>query len=174
MTRHVPGLKPTNFNRLGRPPRALRTDDPFVASTLGSAGLLEALRWAGQADPAWTNEFLVELRQHRRAMNGDRSRPGEYTGDPSLPSEPLPFANREQYRPDRAPGTPDYNLMRTAVENLDAALMTGRLQARMKENSPENGYWARSAPASERPREATEPSLHEAVSAAASLEFPEE
>jgi len=138
---------PDNANRLGRPPRTL-LDNENTRELLSSPGLLAKLRHDQRIDPSMVNEFITDLRQHRRAMSGDRMRPGEWNGDDSLPHQPMPFAPPETFRPDREPGSENYELYRGAVEQLDASLMTEKLQRQMRENDPDNGYWARSAPAS--------------------------
>jgi hypothetical protein len=149
---------PPNANRLGRPPRTL-LDNAATRELLTEPALAGKLQYDQRIDPALVNEFLVDLRQFRRALNNERERPGEYLGNDSLPYLPLPYAPRAQHRPDRLPGSENYRLMRGAVEQLDAADMTAKLAERMGTDAT-----ARNDP----------PSLRESISAAASLHYPEE
>lgn len=126
---------PPNANQLGRPPRPIRLDNPVVLKGLTDPGLTNRLRAAleqgNPADMEAMKELIVDVRQFRRALNGDRQRIGEYMGDDRYPTEAMPFAPRETHRPDREPGTPAHKAMRTIVENIDADHITEGLQQRM-------------------------------------------
>ena len=160
---------PDNFNANGRSPRSLDLTDPEIREILQAPDLLQRVQAAFPHEPHLVNEFLTDLRQFERALNGDRSRPGEWNGRDDQPTMPMPFAPREEHRPDRQPGSDGYNLYRTAVENVTAGEMTQVLAAKMAENTPGEGgtLWDRMAPASER-RSSDAPSLRESIQGAAS------
>ncbi|MDM0018181.1 hypothetical protein [Variovorax saccharolyticus] len=108
--------------------------DPTVARELTTPGFTNRLRRAilqGRISSERAAELVVDLRQFARAENNERSRPGEYMGDDAMPYLPMPFANREQHRPDRAPGTPTHAILKQATDNIDADTVTEGLQSRL-------------------------------------------
>lgn len=161
-----PYTHPHLLNTLRRPPRTLQSLNPEVRAGLTHPSLLAVVRAGLQANNPDAIELLTDLRQFERALNADRARPGEYLGRTDLPTEPMPFQNREQHHPSRLPGSPQYEVTRKAVENFAAAEMQEALQARMAEPTT----WERTAPASS---SSQEPSLRESIEASASL-FPKE
>jgi hypothetical protein len=152
---------PENFNRTDRPPVESSDFDPQTANFLTQPRLLEriqALVREGRLHPADANHALVELRRHYRALNGDRSRPGEILGRQDLPYLPMPFAPREQVR--YAPGTNRGDVMTEAVHRMDADRITDTLVHQMSENDPPHVH-QRTAERADAP-----PSLHDTISAA--------
>ena len=112
---------PQNFNRTDRAPDE-SGDVLSIEEFLTAPRLLErtqALIQQGRFHPADANHMLVALRRHHRALNGDRARPGEYLGRDDLPTEPMPFAPREEPHPEYL-DTHKGNVMRRAVERMDA------------------------------------------------------
>ncbi len=161
-------LLPDNDNRIGRPPRTIPVEDPDVANLLTSRDIVTRLRELAQHAPEAFAELQVDLQQHHRAMRHDRSLPGEYMGDDSLPYLAMPFAPKETYRPDRVPGTFAHEVYSTAVNNLEKARMTEDLIAQMGRHDPPDVRAERAASFS------AEPSLREVVEGASSLHFPKE
>ena len=135
---------------------------------------MQAEMLAGTLHPAVAAEMIATLRQHRRAENGDRSHPGEYNADPGQPTIPLPFAPKDTHHPDRQPGSRAHANLEAASNRLYESEVAHDLIARMRENDPATGTWARSQPDYRPPSQAdnSPPSLREQVSAAASLEYP--
>jgi hypothetical protein len=160
-----------NPNPNGRPPPPnMNETDPEVAAELTHPDFLyrlaNAVR-AGRISPTKAQDILTEMRQHRRAINGDRALPGDYNGRDDLPYLPMPFAIKDEFRPDRVPGTKAYTVLRQAVENADAAVLREGLAAQMREHDPSNSTWARSAPSEARAARAAqpEPTLRESIQA---------
>ena len=112
---------PENINILGRPPRGDMSEmSPEAIAFLANnfqANLRRAI--AGGMDLETAAELATDVRQFRRAEEGDRHRPGEYMGTDALPSQPMPFALRETHRPDRLPGSPAHTAMRAALDDID-------------------------------------------------------
>ena len=151
---------PDNHNRLGRPPRTLDLNDPAIRDLLEDPNIVNRLR---ALSPAEFNEVTTDLLQHRRAIAGERALPGQYMGDDSLPHQPMPFAPRYTYRPDREPGSAAHDLYRGAVERIEATLMTDTLAARMRSHDADSpdSTWNRVAP-----RDDAQPSLRESIAGA--------
>jgi hypothetical protein len=163
-TARTPYSHPENFNRTDRAPNESGDFDPATEEFLTAPRLLErtqALIQQGRLHPADANHMLVALRRHYRALNGDRSRPGEYLGTTALPTEPMPFAEREEVHPEYAPGTHKGNVMRRAVERMDADRIQDGLLATMRENDQ-----AKAPPAERAAQESNEPpSLRDSIQA---------
>ncbi|MDM0082343.1 hypothetical protein QTI17_17255 [Variovorax sp. J31P179] len=125
---------------------SLPNPDASARAVLSAPGLLQ--RYAeeitsGRMSMDQAVSQAVELRQFRRARNHDRVVQGEYNGDPTQPLIPLPFAARETHRPDRLPGTPTYEAMVAATDQIEADTITRDLIAQM---AGEPSTWERTSP----------------------------
>ncbi|MDM0072013.1 hypothetical protein [Variovorax sp. J31P207] len=121
---------PTSTPTSSRPLKELNYLEPQTLRFLTAPQLVARMNQAirqGQITPAAADILYRDLTQHMRAQNGDRTRPGLY--DPTLhddPGHPRPFAPKEQYRPDRAPGTAMAPIFDQAADNLrNEALLDG-------------------------------------------------
>lgn len=138
------------------------TDEDFLRE-LQTPNLDDRLERAVRTGEITRNQALGlirDLRQHRRAMLSERELPGELTGDPRLPHLPMPFAQRAEHPADRERGTPRYDQMRRAVENLDASTIQQGLVAQMSRNDEPSTH-ARTAERASAP-----PSLRDSITAA--------
>ena len=180
MTAQDPNLRPDPLvNTLGRPPRRLDISNPKVRGLLMEPGLthkLQLLIEEGRISEADARELITDIRQFRRAENGDRKLPGEYNGNPRLPTEPLPFAPLDDHRPDRQPGSDAHRVYKAAVDQIDAGTILDGLKAKMgtDANPPEASTWERADPNYREPAPASDldanpPSLREQVTAAATV-----
>lgn len=164
LTSPLSTVLPPNRNQMGRPPRSIDLQDPEVAAALSAPGLparLKMLASDPEADPetqALLHEFMTDARQFARAERGDRALPGEYNGDDSQPYLPMPFAARDEHRPDRQPGSEAHRVMKAAMDQLDADQITTGLAEKLNTRSQVAAVEAR--------EDAAEPSLRERVAAA--------
>jgi hypothetical protein len=160
---------PPNPSGSRRPPPRIDYSDPAIARELPAPGFQQRLKQAVQAgviSPQGVKDLLTDLRQHRRALNGDRQLPGEYLGDDSLPYLSMPYAPKETFLPGREPGTAAYNVLRTTIDQLDASELTEGLADKL--------HTREKVAQIERAEDAAPPSLRESVEAAASLHYPQE
>lgn len=148
-------------------------DRPDVAEWLTAPGLRRRLQdalAAGQITREQAQILHRDAQQVHRAASGHVSTNPEAWGMTERVEIP-----REQFHPDRGPGTPLYE----AVSQLESDATARALQQRMGTDArrAEASTWERSDPHYRPPSQVDAerpPSLRESVEAAASLNYPQE
>jgi hypothetical protein len=84
----------------------------------------------GRISPAIAHELVRDLRQFKRAEDGDRIRPDEYN-DGTVSQYPTPFSPRDTHRPDRQPGSDAHKTLKAATQAMDTQQVVQGLQRQM-------------------------------------------